>query len=73
MSNTAKATVQFTRAELSAVISALAYYDTMVDDFENDNSDEISFTAGEIRTYRRASRKIVNAYQSITPKTTEAN
>jgi len=73
MSNTVKATVKLSRAELMTIISALAYYDTMVDDFEAGDSDEMSFTPGEIRTYRRASRKIVDAYQSITPKTTEAN
>lgn len=61
-----KATLKLTKAELHAVIGALAYYDTMVEDAEDDPSSS-NITPGQIRTYRRASHKIVEAYQSITP------
>jgi len=63
-----KATIKLTKAELYALITATTYYDTMVEDAEDDPSSS-RITPGHIRTYRRASQKIVEAYQSLGPQT----
>lgn len=65
MSHTGKAKIHLTRAEMDALIKALAYYDTVIKDHEDGVPGAESFARGEVAAFRRAGRKISEAYQTF--------